>query len=346
MRRPALHPVRPSATLPPYRPQQIAYCGVCHSDLHTIKGEWGKTAYPIVGIVTEVGSAVGSEFAVGEAAAVGCMVDSCGACDECHEGLEQYCANLPTWTYNSKDRADGTTTQASEEVNSVLAPFEGGFALHFPAGLPLDAGAPLLCAGITTYSPLRHFGLDQPGMRLGVVTVISTSPSKREEALHRLKADRFVVRRGTGRGGAGISRNEDEMKAAAGTLHGIIDTVSAAHDLSDYLALLKSDGKLVMVGLPPQELPIRAVHLSARRRLLAGSSIGGIKETQARAGGTGPGFGEMLDFCAAHGIVCDIERIGIDYINSAMERLLRNDVHYRFVIDVQGSLVLEGGAAA
>jgi cinnamyl-alcohol dehydrogenase len=318
---------------------QIAFCGVCHSDLHTIKGEWGTPAYPIapgheiVGIVTEVGSAV-NDFKVGEPAGVGCMVNSCGKCEECKSGIEQYCEAGPVWTYNSKDPADGSTTQGGYSSHVVV---NKKFAVHFPSNLPLDAGAPLLCAGITTYSPLRHFGLDKPGMKLGViglgglghmavkfgkafgceVTVISTSPNKKAEALKTLGADHFIV-----------SKNKEEMEAAATTLNGIIDTVAARHDIASYLALLKTDGKLVMVGLPPDELPIRAVHLTSKRRILSGSAIGGIAETQ-----------EMLDFCGKHSITCDIELIKVDYINTAMERLVKNDVHYRFVIDVQGSLI-------
>ncbi|KAI7844740.1 hypothetical protein COHA_001624 [Chlorella ohadii] len=284
--------------------QHIAYVGICHS------------GHEIVGIVTEIGSSVG-KFKVGDRAAVGCMVGSCGR------------------TYDSEDTAEGgAITRGGYSTHIVV---QESFALHLPANLPMDAAAPLLCAGITTYSPLRHFGLDKPGKKVGVVglgglghmavklakafgcevTVISTSPNKKEEACSRLGADNFVV-----------SKNEDEMKAAAGSLDGIIDTVSSKHDLPSYLSLLKTDGALVMVGLSPDPLEIAAFSLTSRRRMLAGSGIGGIKETQ-----------EMLDFCGEHNVTCDIELIQIDYVNEAMDRLEKNDVRYRFVIDIHGSLV-------
>ncbi|KAL4447874.1 hypothetical protein ABPG75_005093 [Micractinium tetrahymenae] len=321
---------------------QVAYCGICHSDLHKVRSEWGPTNYPvvpgheIVGIVTEVGSAV-EGFRPGDRAAVGCMVGSCGRCAECGRGLEQYCAGDcgVVWTYDSKDPAEGEAiTRGGYSTHLVV---NEKFVLHLPANLPMDAAAPLLCAGITTYSPLRHFGLDKPGTRVGVVglgglghmavklakafgcevTVISTSPGKKEEACSRLGADHFLV-----------SKDEAAMAAAAGTLDGIIDTVSAPHELATYLNLLDTDGRLVMVGLSPEALPLPPFAVAARRRVVAGSSVGGIKETQ-----------EMLDFCGEHSITCDIEKISVDYVNTAMERLERGDVFYRFVIDVQGSLV-------
>ncbi|EFN56723.1 hypothetical protein CHLNCDRAFT_22031, partial [Chlorella variabilis] len=333
---------------------QIAYCGICHSDLHKVRSEWGvPTNFPcvpgheIVGIVTEVGSVVGG-FRVGDRAAVGCMVGSCGDCTNCGRDLEQYCTGV-VWTFDSADpREGGAITRGGYSTHIVV---NEKFVLHLPDGLPMDAAAPLLCAGITTYSPLRHFGLDKPGVRVGViglgglghmavklakafcceVTVISTSPSKEEEACGRLGADRFLV-----------SRDSEQMAAAAGSLDGIIDTVSAKHDLLPYLSLLATDGKLVLVGLPPESLEVPAFALTSRRGAVAGSGIGSVKETQARAPPLPPPSAcvqELLDFCAQHNIVADIERIGVDYVNTAMERLEKGDVKYRFVIDVQGSLV-------
>ncbi|PRW50837.1 putative mannitol dehydrogenase [Chlorella sorokiniana] len=329
---------------------QIAYVGICHSDLHKIRNEWGEsTRYPCIpgGWPVRIGSSVGN-FKVGDRAAVGCMVGSCGRCEDCSKGLEQYCNPTgPIWqvgmivgagetlarTYDSEDSAEGgAITRGGYSTHIVV---QESFALHLPANLPMDAAAPLLCAGITTYSPLRHFGLDKPGKKVGVVglgglghmavklakafgcevTVISTSPNKKEEACACLGADHFVVR-------------AREMKAAVGSLDGIIDTVSAKHDLASYLSLLKTDGALVMVGLSPDPLEVLAFSLTSRRRTLAGSGIGGIKETQ-----------EMLDFCGQHNVTCDIELINIDYVNQAMDRLEKNDVRYRFVIDIQGSLV-------
>ncbi|KAI7835473.1 hypothetical protein COHA_010630 [Chlorella ohadii] len=316
---------------------QITHSGICHSDLHQIKNEWGNSTFPmvpgheIVGIVTEVGSNV-TDFKVGEHAGIGCLIDSCGKCEQCAVSEEQYCKG-GIFTYNGA-YPDGTATQGGYSTHYVV---NKRFALHVPKSLPLEGAAPLLCAGITTYSPMRYYGLDKPGTKIGVVglgglghmavkwgkafgcevTVISTSPSKKDEALNRLGADKFVV-----------SRNKEEMEAAAGTLDGIVDTVSAKHDLVTYLSLLKTNGKFVIVGVPaePFELPSFAVVF--KRLTVGGSLIGGIKETQ-----------EMLDFAAQHGIVCDTEKIGIDYVNTAMERLVKNDVHYRFVIDIQGSLV-------
>uniref|UniRef100_A0A1D1ZMZ2 Enoyl reductase (ER) domain-containing protein n=2 Tax=Auxenochlorella protothecoides TaxID=3075 RepID=A0A1D1ZMZ2_AUXPR len=316
----------------------ITHCGVCHSDLHQIKNDWGGSTFPmvpgheLVGIVTEVGAEV-TKVKVGDRAAVGCMVDSCRSCDACQQDLEQFCDNV-TWTYNSTGK-DGRATQGGYSTHTVT---DEKFIVKFPDTLDLAAGAPLLCAGITTYSPLRHWGLDKPGTKLGVVglgglghmavkfgkafgaevTVISTSPAKEKEALEEFGADHFVV-----------SSSEEDMKRHATTLDGIIDTVSAKHDLNQYLSLLKLNGALVMVGLPNMPLPIAAGSLIFKRRTLGGSAIGSIKETQ-----------EMIDFCAEKQITCKIELIDINYINEAMERLEKNDVKYRFVIDVAGSLVV------
>ncbi|EFN56047.1 hypothetical protein CHLNCDRAFT_145496 [Chlorella variabilis] len=316
---------------------QITHCGICHSDLHQIRGEWGNSKWPmvpgheIVGVVTEVGAAV-TDFKAGDHAGVGCMVDSCGECEQCKEGDEQYCPSC-IFTYNST-APDGTITQGGYSTHVVV---KSSFAVRVAKSLPLDGAAPLLCAGITTYSPLKYFGLDKPGMAIGVVglgglghmvvkwakafgctvTVISTSPSKKGDALERLGAHKFVV-----------SRSEEEMKAAAGTLHGIIDTVAAKHELAPYLPLLKTNGKYVIVGLPPDPFQMHAGVVVTRRLTVAGSMIGSIRETQ-----------EMMDFAAEHGITCDIEKIPIEYCNQAMERMEKNDVRYRFVLDIAGSLI-------
>lgn len=286
--------------------------------------------HEIVGTVTEVGSNV-TDLKAGDAGAIGCMVGSCGSCRECANDIEQFC-NGCIFTYNGKD-VDGTITQGGYSAFIIA---KRKFVLRFPDNLPQDAGAPLLCAGITVYSPMKYYGLDKPGMKLGVVglgglghccvkfgkafgmevTVISTSPSKKEDACGRLGADNFIV-----------SKNEDEMAAAASTLDGIIDTVSAKHDLMPYLSLLRPSGKFVCVGAPPEPYEVSAFALLMRRLLVGGSLIGGIKETQ-----------EMLDFCAEKGVVCDIERIPMEYVNTAMERLEKADVKFRFVIDVAGTL--------
>lgn len=311
---------------------EILYCGVCHSDLHQVRGEWGATPYPcvpgheIVGRVVKVGSAV-SKFKLGDIAAVGCMVDSCRQCSPCKEGEEQFCEKGMTWTYCSPDKHSGGFTLGGYSSTIVV---DEAFTLKVPAGLDLAAAAPLLCAGITTYSPLKHWKVG-PGQRVGVVglgglghmavkiaramgahvVLFTTSESKREDGL-RLGAHEVVV-----------SKNRDEMKAQRNSLNFILDTVSAAHDLNAYLALLKLDGTMTLVGLPPQPAPVSVFQLTTKRRQLAGSSIGGIAETQ-----------EMLDFCAQHGIVSDIELIPIQQINEAYERLVKSDVKYRFVIDM------------
>ncbi|CAI9260095.1 unnamed protein product [Lactuca saligna] len=316
---------------------KVLYCGICHSDLHFAKNEWGVTTYPvvpgheIVGVVTEVGNKV-EKFKVGETVGVGCLVGSCRSCQSCSNNLEQFCPKM-TFTYAFPNYSDGTITYGGYSDHMVA---DEHFVLHWPDNLPLDSGAPLLCAGITTYSPLRHYGLDKPGMKIGVVglgglghvavkiakalgaevTVFSTTPEKKEEALDGLKADHFIV-----------SKDMDQMQAATGTLDGILDTVSASHPIVPFLNILKTDGKLVLVGMPavPHELP--AFPLVLGRKVVGGSNIGGLKETQ-----------EMLDFCAKHGITADIEIIPIDYVNTAMERLLKSDVRYRFVIDVANSI--------
>ncbi|XP_027359974.1 probable mannitol dehydrogenase isoform X2 [Abrus precatorius] len=315
---------------------KVLYCGMCHSDLHMAKNEWGFSFYPlvpgheIVGVVTEVGSDV-QKFKVGDKVGVGCMVDSCRACQNCVDSLENYCTQY-TLTYNAKYR-DGTVTYGGYSDSMVA---DEHFVVRIPDGLPLDVAAPLLCAGITVYSPLRYFGLDKPNLHVGVVglgglghmavkfakafgvkvTVISTSPNKKEEAIQRLGADSFL-----------LSRDQDQMQGAKGTLDGIIDTVSAVHPLLPLIGLLKSHGKLVMVGAPEKPLELPVFPLLMGRKIVAGSCIGGMKETQ-----------EMVDFAAEHRIKPDIEVIPMDYVNTAMERLLKADVKYRFVIDIGNTL--------
>ncbi|CAL5371203.1 unnamed protein product [Camellia sinensis] len=315
---------------------KVLYCGICHSDVHTIKNDWGNTNYPslpgheLVGVVTEVGSKV-QKFKVGDKVGVGCIVGSCHSCDNCANDFENYCPKI-LLTYNSI-YYDGTPTYGG--YSNIMVANEH-FVIRIPDNLPLDACAPLLCAGITTYSPLKYFGLDKPGMHVGVVglgglghaavkfakafgvkvTVISTSPGKKKEAIEQLGADSFVV-----------SHEPDQMKGVMGTLDGIIDTVSASHPLLPLIGMLKSHGKLVLVGLPvkPTELPVFPLVLGGK--IVAGSCIGGIKETQ-----------EMIDFAAKHNITADIEVVPIDYVNTAIERLMKADVKYRFVIDIGNTL--------
>lgn len=310
----------------------ILYCGVCHSDLHQARNEWHSTVYPvvpgheIVGRVIQIGNAV-KKFKVGDAAAVGCMVDSCGTCPNCQRGLEQYCENGAVFTYNSEDKHSGDRTYGGYSDSIVV---DESFTLKVPPNLNLAGAAPLLCAGITTYSPLRHWrvGLDQKigivglgGLgHMGVkfaralgahVVLFTTSPGKVEDG-KRLGAHEVV-----------ISKNADEMARHANSFDFILDAVSAEHDMNAYLNLLKLDGTMTLVGLPEKPLQIAAFNLVMPRRNFAGSGIGGIAETQ-----------EMLDFCAEHGIVSDIEMIPIQKINEAYERLLKGDVKYRFVIDM------------
>ncbi|XP_057500918.1 probable mannitol dehydrogenase isoform X2 [Actinidia eriantha] len=315
---------------------KVLYCGICHSDLHQIKNEWGGTNYPclpgheIVGVVTVVGTKV-NKFKVGDRVGVGCMVGSCHTCEDCSNHLENYCPKM-VQTYNST-YYNGTPTYGGY---SDLMVVDEHFVIAIPENLPLDACAPLLCAGITTYSPLRHFGLDRAGMHVGVVglgglghaavkfakafgvkvTVISASPGKKQEATKRLGADSCLV-----------SRDPDQMQAAMGTMDGIIDTISAQHPLRRLIGLLKSHGKLVMVGAPEKPLELPVFPLLMGRKIVAGSCIGGIREMQ-----------EMVDFAAKHNITADIELIPMDYVNTAMERLLKADVRYRFVIDIGNTL--------
>jgi uncharacterized zinc-type alcohol dehydrogenase-like protein len=310
----------------------ILYCGVCHSDLHTVRNEWHGTTYPcvpgheIVGRILSVGDHV-SRFKVGDLAAVGCLVDSCRECQYCKEDLEQYCEEGNTGTYNSPDKHLGTHTFGGYSESIVV---DENFVVRVPENLDLAATAPLLCAGITTYSPLKHWNVG-PGKKVGVVglgglghmavkiakamgaevIVFTTSESKVKDA-KRLGADDVI-----------LSKDDNQMKRYAGKLHFILDAVSAQHDLNSYLNLLRVDGVLALVGAPEHPLPVAAFSLIPYRRTFAGSMIGGIAETQ-----------EMLDFCGKHNIVSDIELINIQQINEAYERLLKGDVKYRFVIDM------------
>jgi alcohol dehydrogenase (NADP+) len=311
---------------------EVLYCGVCHSDLHTVRNEWSGTIYPavpgheIVGRVTAVGSDV-KRFKVGDIAAVGCMVDSDRSCPNCQAGLEQYCDTGFTGTYNSPDKHLGGMTYGGYSKSIVVDEY---FVLHVPDKTNLAGVAPLLCAGITTYSPLRHWkvskgqkvgivglgGLGHMGVKLANamgahVVLFTTSPNKKEDA-QRLGAHEVVV-----------SKNQNEMDRHLASFDFILDTVSAQHDLNAYLALIKRDGTLTLVGAPPQPPSIEVFNLIFKRRQLAGSLIGGIPETQ-----------EMLDFCAQHKLTADVEVIPIQKINEAYERMLRSDVKYRFVIDM------------
>lgn len=313
---------------------EILFCGVCHSDLHTARAEWPGVVFPvvpgheIVGRVTAVGGQV-RKFKVGDTAAVGCLVDSCRTCPSCAESLEQYCQKGMVMTYNSPDaHFPGRMTYGGYSRQIVV---DEAFVLRVPAGLDLAAAAPLLCAGITTWSPLRHWkvgkgskagivglgGLGHMGVKfadaLGAHTVLFTSSPGKTEDAKRLGADEVV-----------ISRDEAAMGKHADSFDFILDTVAAPHNLDAYTTLLKRDGTLCLVGAPATPHPSPAIFpLLFRRRSIAGSLIGGLRETQ-----------EMLDFCGQHGIVCDIERIRMDQINEAYERMLRSDVKYRFVIDM------------
>src|SRR5580700_3624851 len=329
-----------SATIPRHDPTEsdvqieILFCGICHSDLHQVRDEWSgvmPTVYPcvpgheIVGRVTKVGSAV-TKFKRGDLAAVGCMVDSDGTCPECRAGFEQFCPNM-TLTFNSPDKHLGGVTYGGYSESIVV---DQRFVLRVPSNLNLAGAAPLLCAGITTYSPLRHHdigkgkkvsvvglgGLGHMGVKIAHaleahVVVFTTSPKKKEDAL-RLGADEVV-----------ISRDANEMQKHVGSFDFILDAVSADHDINAYINLLHRDGNIVMVGAPEKPLAVSVFSLIMGRRSLSGSPIGGIGETQ-----------EMLDFCGKHNIVSDVEVIPIQKVNEAYERLLKSDVKYRFSIDM------------
>lgn len=313
---------------------EILFCGVCHSDIHTARNEWGGTKYPcvpgheIVGEVTRVGQEV-KNHKKGDTVGVGCFVDSCGECESCDEGLEQYCLKGPTATYNSPSPLDRKVHTYGGYSTHIVVKEE--FVLKISDKLPLNAVAPLLCAGITTYSPLRKWdvkkgdkvavvglgGLGHMAVKLASsmgaeVTMLSRSPEKEKDA-NELGAAHFE-----------LTTREENMKKMAGRFNLIIDTVSAQHDYNPYLNLLKTDGVMVLLGIPPVPSEVQAAQLIMKRKSLVGSLVGGIKETQ-----------EMLDYCAEHGIVSEIEMINIDQINEAYERTLDADVRYRFVIDMK-----------
>lgn len=309
----------------------ILYCGVCHSDLHQVRNEWGNSIYPmvpgheIVGRVKQVGSHV-SRFKEGDLAGIGCFVDSCRHCRSCEDGLEQYCENNLVMTYNGYEK-DGSLTYGGYSNKIVV---DEKYTLKVPENLELSHVAPLLCAGITTYSPIMEWKIGE-GHRVGIVglgglghmavkiaasrgadvTVLSTSPGKEQDARD-LGAHNFA-----------ITKNEETMKELAETFDFIIDTVSAPHDYNLYLNLLKRDGTMILLGAPPAPAEVMAANLLFKRRRLVGSLIGGIQETQ-----------EMLDYCAEHNIVSDVEVIPMDYINEAYERMEKGNVKYRFVIDM------------
>jgi alcohol dehydrogenase (NADP+) len=310
---------------------EIAYAGICHSDIHTVRGEWGDIAYPqvvgheIVGVVTEVGAQV-TKHKVGDRVGVGCMVNACRECENCLLGEEQYCLNGNVGTYTGVDR-DGTITQGGYSTHIVVTEH---FVLTVPESIPIEAAAPLLCAGITTYSPLAHWkagpGVDVAVVGLGGlghmavkfahamgarVTVLSQSLKKQDDAAS-LGADAFFA-----------TSDPATFSQLANSFDLIINTVSAAVDINEYFGLLRLNGTLVNVGAPPEPLPVKVFSLMNQRRSWAGSGIGGIRETQ-----------EMLDFCAKHGIASDVEVIAAADVNEAYERVLASDVRYRFVIDI------------
>lgn len=311
---------------------EILYCGVCHSDIHQVRNEWGNSMYPmvpgheIVGRVTKTGDGV-TKFKVGDLAAVGCMVDSCRTCTNCEKGLEQYCKNGAIFTYNGYEKDGRTITYGGYSKQIVV---HQDFVLRVSSILPLHTVAPLLCAGITTYSPLRHWkvgkghkigivglgGLGHMGVKFAAsfgaeVTMLSTSPSKKADA-QRLGAHKFA-----------LTSDPEQLKELQGYFNFILDTVSAPHDYNAYLKMLDTDGTMICVGVPPTPTEIYGFNLLGNRRSIGGSGIGGIAETQ-----------EMLDYCAANNITSDVEIIDMAYINEAYERMLKGDVKYRFVIDM------------
>ena len=312
---------------------EIAYCGICHSDIHQVRDEWGGSKYPmvpgheIVGHVTAVGAHV-KKFKVGDLAGVGCLVDSCRTCPSCERQLEQFCQKGAAFSYNSTEMDRVTPTQGGYSSSLVT---DEAFVLKISPKLDLAATAPLLCAGITTYSPLRHWKT-KAGDKVGVVglgglghmavkiaaalgaEVTMVSPSKSQEAdARKLGAQHF-----------GLTSDDETFKRLAGQFDLIIDTISAPHDYNKYLGLLRVEGGMVLLGVPPEPTPVSAFPLIMGRRTLSGSLIGGIAETQ-----------EMLDFCAEHGIVSDIELIPVQQVNEAYERMMKNDVRYRFVLDMK-----------
>jgi len=309
----------------------ILYCGICHSDIHQARDEWGGSIFPmvpgheIVGTVVRTGGHV-TKWKVGDTVGVGCFIDSCRECEACREGEEQFCEEGMSVTYNGYERDGKTPTYGGYSTRITV---NEDYVLRIPSGMPLERVAPLLCAGITTYSPLKHFGV-KPGDEVAIlglgglghmgvkiakamgarVTVLSHSPGKRDDALA-LGADDFVV-----------TSNENSFRENEKRFNFILDTVSAMHDYNAYLGLLKRDSTMVLVGIP-EPIPLSAAPLVMQRRHLSGSLIGGIRETQ-----------EMLDFCAEHAVLSDVEVIPVQQVNEAYERVLKSDVHYRFVIDI------------
>jgi uncharacterized zinc-type alcohol dehydrogenase-like protein len=311
----------------------VLFCGICHSDIHQARGEWGRSTFPmvpgheIIGRVTQVGAQV-TKVKPGDLVGVGCMVDSCRTCAQCAAGQEMFCEAGVAWTYNSTEMDRRTPTYGGYSAHLVVTQH---FVVTVPASLDASRAAPLLCAGITTWSPLKQWGVG-PGQRVGVVglgglghmavklaralgaqvTVLSTSPSKRADA-RRLGAEDFA-----------LTTNRSTFKTHAGRFDVLIDTVSARHELDSLFRLLKPFGALALVGMPPQAMEVKASSLVAGNKRFAGSSVGGMKETQ-----------ELVDFCAAKGVLADVEVIPAESINEAYERVLNNDVRYRFVIDAK-----------
>ncbi|AWN73322.1 NAD(P)-dependent alcohol dehydrogenase [Legionella anisa] len=310
----------------------IHYCGICHSDIHQVRDEWGGSLFPmvpgheIIGVVNQVGSSV-TKFKVGDPVGVGCFVDSCRQCESCHEGMEHFCEKGMTLTYNNIERNSSNLAQGGYSTKIVV---DENYVLKIPKNLPMDAAAPLLCAGITLYSPLRHWHAG-PGKRVGIlglgglghmgvklahamgaeVTVLSHSLNKEADG-KRMGADHFFA-----------TSDPETFQKLTNYFDLIICTVSAKIDWNEYIKLLKRDGTMVVVGIPEESIPINPFSMISRRRSLAGSMIGGIKETQ-----------EMLDFCGKHNIASDIELIPIQQVNEAYERVVKSDVRYRFVIDI------------
>ncbi|KAH9315034.1 hypothetical protein KI387_023661 [Taxus chinensis] len=314
---------------------RVIYCGICHTDLHQIKNDLGISQYPlvpgheVVGIVTEIGKEV-EKFKIGEHVGVGCIVGSCKSCNACGEKMEQYCSKR-IWTYNDVF-PDGRPTRGGFSSSMVV---DQMFVVHIPENLPLEQAAPLLCAGVTVYSPMKHFAMTDPSKRCGIlglggvghigvkiakafglhVTVISSSDSKRREALEVLGADEYIV-----------SKDTTQMQAATGSLDCILDTIPGWHPLEPYISLLKINGKLIMLGVSKEPFTFPSNRLVLGRKSIAGSFIGSMEETQ-----------ETLNLCAEKQVACQIEIVGMEYLNTAMERLDKNDVRYRFVVDVAAS---------
>jgi len=313
----------------------ILYCGICHSDIHSARNEWGGTRYPfvpgheIVGRVQAIGNEI-SKFKIGDLVGVGCLVDSCRHCHSCHDGLEQYCENGFVGTYNGEDKIGGTANKFTLGGYSDVITVDERFVLQIPQNLDAAAAAPLLCAGITTYSPLKHWkvgkgqkvgiiglgGLGHMGVKLAhamgaKVVMITTSPEKGAYA-KKLGADEVL-----------LSKDEAAMKAAQNSFDFLLNTIPVGHDVDPYMNLLKRDGTMVIVGAVEPLKKVNGIPFIFRRRSMAGSLIGGLPETQ-----------EMLNFCGEHNIVCDIEKINIDNINEAYNRTVKGDVKYRFVIDM------------